>query len=166
MQWQQTSKEGPGCNQLPLSALGHRPKNTEECHYALPNSELKGRVQQFWFTSFTRTANITGFLPNMTLPQKLGNPAPVYILSFRHTEAAFLSHYATDFLAEKKKQKGFSYFFNSGECYTVQKQANAVLSSLKRYNTFMSSFTLSFQSLRRVLITQLKVTYKNHLKTA
>lgn len=70
------------------------------------------------------------------------------------------------FWQRKKNQKGFSYFFNSGECYTVQKQANAVLSSLKKYNTFMSSFTLSFQSLRRVLITQLKVTYKNHLKTA
>lgn len=32
MQWQQTLKEGPGCNQLLLPALGHRPENIEECH--------------------------------------------------------------------------------------------------------------------------------------
>lgn len=62
MQWQHTLKEGPRCNQLLLSALAHRPKNLEECHYVLHNSKSKGRVQQFWFTSFARTGKITGFL--------------------------------------------------------------------------------------------------------
>lgn len=112
MQWQQTLKEGPGCNQLLLPALGHRPENIEECHcIAQLRTQMKSSAVLVY--KFRKDRKNNRIFANMTLPWKLGNPAPVQTLYYKHTGAAFLilSHYATDFLAEPEGVFSFFFFF-------------------------------------------------------
>lgn len=84
--------------------------NTEEYRYTLLNSEFKGRVWQFWFTSFIRTAKITGFWLNWHYHRNWGTLSQfTHPHTGRHTGAGFLltlSH-----MQLMQSWKAFFFFF-------------------------------------------------------